>query len=470
MNLIDAPQTKDVRTENGMLTHSTSGSKVLDLFFKMGGARGMAEDELRILFANAFGEDALLATKAAFYNRDIRGGQGQRASFRVFFRYLCEQAPSVAINNIPNVPHFGRWDDLLVAVGTPAEEAALDYIIAALQKGDALAAKWMPREGKKGHELANALRKRAGLSWQDYRKLLAGNTDVVETRMCNREWGAINYNHVPSVAMTRYAQAFERNDGGRYREWSASLADPSSENKVNAGALYPHDVVSRLRAHRASDAEMAQLEAQWNALPNWMAEGDLILPICDVSGSMEGLPMDVSIALGLYISERNEGPFKNAFMTFSARPQLHVIASKDLRSRVMEVYSADWGFNTDLHAVFETLLKHAKENDVPQKAMPRKLLILSDMQFDRAFGRPDATAFEMIDAMYRESGYERPQIVFWNLRTSRGVPVKRGVADTALISGFSPSILKSVLGTKDMTPMGTMLDTLNSERYERVRL
>jgi hypothetical protein len=472
---INALQTKDIFTTNGMPTNSASGSKVLDLFYKQGGGRALSDTELQSAFAEAYGENQLLAVKAAFYNRDVRGGQGERRSFRIFFRYLCEQAPEVANANIPNVPFYGRWDDLFVAVGTQVEDNALAFYAAALLAGDGLAAKWAPREGKADHELANVLRRFMQLSWQDYRKLLAGNSKTIEQLLCAKKYEEIDYSHIPSQAAFRYRKAFLKRDTARYQLYLNRLSAGDVEVKVNAKAVFPHEIVRQFM--RYGSPQVAQLlEAQWKALPNFVPDGKRFLPISDVSGSMSGEPMEVSVALGLYLAERNVGPFKDALITFSANPELFVLKAKDLQSRVHQIMSAPWGMNTNVQAVFKLILDKAKAAKLAPEDMPQSLLILSDMQFDKCITGAGDSALEMMDRMYAEAGYKRPNIVFWNLRTSKGVPVKQDARGTALVSGFSPSIMKTLLSGVEVpeapepTPMDVLLETLNSERYERVAL
>jgi hypothetical protein len=477
--LITAMQTKDTLTENGMPTHSTSGRKVVDLFYKMGGARSLGTVGVQAMFAEAFGESATLATKAAFYNRDVRGGQGERETFRAMFHWLCEYAPETAVRNIPNVPFYGRWDDLFVAQGTAVELAAFEFYAQALQKGDGLAAKWAPREGKaRNAPAADKLRRTLKLSWQDYRKLLAGNTKVIETALCRKEWAAINYSHVPSMAIKKYRKSFYKNDAERYMTWVAELQKAPAERapgvKINASAIYPHDIAKPfIRDNaaywdRGNRTNAAALEAQWKALPNYMGEGRKVIPVIDVSESMFGdHAVEVAVSLGLYVAERNVGPFKDVFISFSQVPQLYVLKNPSLEGRVKEVFPTK-GYNTNLQAVFQLVLGQAVKHNVPADEMPNTILLLSDMQFDRCLGDVSASAIEMIDQMYTKAGYARPNIVFWNLRTSSGVPVKVDERGTALVSGFSPSILEQVLGGDEMTPQAVMLRKLTSERYERV--
>jgi hypothetical protein len=289
--------------------------------------------------------------------------------------------------------------------------------------------------------------------------------------MCAGDWESIDYSKLPSLASSRYQKTFNRNDKERYNEYKQSLLDGTA--KVNAGAVYPYDIIKSMN----QGGDDIVNNKQWESLPNWM-EGSVerILPVVDVSGSMGvevgGNPnlscMDVAISLGMYISERNEGNFKDAFITFSNNPQLQYLTGS-LRDRLNQLRRADWGMSTDLEAVFNLILNQAKINNVPEDNMPTKILILSDMQFNQATRRDEFSAQSMIEAMYEEMGYTKPDIIYWNLNAKGGnFPVEFDKNGTALVSGFSPSILKSILGGKDMTPESILMDTVNDERYSVV--
>ena len=128
---------------------------------------------------------------------------------------------------------------------------------------------------------------------------------------------------------------------------------------------------------------------------------------------------------------------------------------------------SSWDMSTNLEGAFKAILNLATENNVPQEDMPKTLLILSDMQFNQCIANPEASAMQMIKDMYAMAGYEVPQVVFWNLHASGNSPVKYNEAGVALISGFSPAIMGSVLGCeiKEATPEDIMMETLNKERY-----
>src|SRR3972149_1353102 len=477
--LFKALRIKDELTENLMPTHSSSDNYLLDMFFKMGGSRDLDPQEIARMFNGAWGEDPLLTLKATFYNRDIRGGQGERKSFRIFFHILCNFHPEIALKNFENVIKFGRWDDILVALDSPLAEPCADFILFALKNGDGLCAKWMPRENKSLGEVAKILMRIWGISPNEYRKLLSGNTQVVENLMCKKEWGEINYGHVPSVASFKYRKAFLRNDRKRYGEYLAKVA--KGEAKIHAEAIFPHTIIQPILKHltklsrfwdykELSAEEISMLQSQWVSLPNWLNETENLnlITVNDVSGSMHGLPLEVCVALGIYISERNKGIFKDGFITFSGRPQLQYLKG-DLISKVSQLMTAAWEGNTNLMAVFDLLLSSAVRENIPEEQMPRIILILSDMQFDYCVRNPNLSAMEMIKAQYTEHGYKLPQIIFWNLRTSSGIPVKFNESGTALVSGFSPSLMKSIVGG-ELTPMKMLLSILNQERYNSVTL
>ena len=454
-------------TDNGMVTNPTSLNKCVDLFFSIGSMRGKSKDKVVNLFNEAYNENPLVASKILFWVRDVRSGAGERQTFRDVISFLTTNSPQTVRKNIGLIPEFGRWDDVLVLLGTELEDDMFSLIKTALSNGDGLCAKWMPRKGV----VANKLRKLFRTTPKQYRKMLVGLTNVVESKMCAKDWEKIDYSKLPSLASSRYQKSFNKNDNERYNEYKKCLQDGTA--KVNAGAVYPYDIVKSI--NMGGDTIVS--EKQWESLPNWM-EGSVerILPVVDVSGSMDvevgGNPnlscMDVAVSLGMYISERNEGSFKDAFITFSNNPQLQYLTGS-LSERLLQLRRADWAMSTDLEAVFNLILHQAKMNNVPEGNMPTKILILSDMQFNQATRRDSLGAQSVIEAMYEEAGYTKPNIIYWNLNAKGGnFPVEFDKNGTALVSGFSPSILKSLLGGKNMTPESIMMDTVNDDRYSVV--
>lgn len=473
--LIDAMRTNDALTENGMPTNSTTLNNCVDLFFHIGAMRGQDKQKKINAFVRAFNEDALTAMKILFWVRDVRGGAGERQTFRDIMLYLVQNQVRILRKNMALIPEFGRWDDLLIFIGTKVEKEALDLIAEALKAENGLCAKWMPRPAIKNDikkMQANAIRKHLGMAPKEFRQLLAKLSNTVEQKMCAKEWNGINFSHVPSKAMSDYMKAFRRNNPEGFEAYMQSLE--KGETKINAGAVYPYDIVKGVRF-----GDKAGANAQWKALPNYMENSEeRMIPIVDVSGSMDcpagNNPnvtcMDVAISLGLYISERNVGPFQDAFITFSSRPTLQVL-SGTLSERVNQMIRSHWEMNTNLEAAFNLILSKAIANNVPQSEMPTMILILSDMQFDSCITSPNSNAFEMIRKQYEAAGYVLPKIVFWNLRSvNSDSPVQFKTNGTALVSGFSPSLLTNLLSGGAVTPFSMMMDVISKERYSLITI
>lgn len=344
-----------------------------------------------------------------------------------------------------------------------------------------LAAKWAPRlasskkaitAGKKVKlQNANELRKFMMLSPKEYRQILVGSTRVVEQLMCAKKWDEINFSHVPSVASARYQKAFGKNAADAYSAYIRELQKPQEERdpkvKINAGAVYPYDVVKSLRTGNEAVAN-----AQFDALPNYVGDTK-IMPMVDVSGSMSSIlaggmsAMDVAISLGLYLSDRTTSDFKNMFITFTSSASIQLL--KGTLSQKMKQMQGAVGYDTNLSSAFDKLLSTAKQGNVSPENMPEFILILSDMQFnDYNIRGTDATALELARQKYRDAGYKCPSIIFWNL-TARAdsTPVKTNDQGVALISGFSPAIMASVLGAdpEEFTPYNMMLRTIMNDRY-----
>lgn len=448
----------ETNTLNGMKTFDGSKSSLVDLFFQIGSSRGQ---NLSSQFVRAIQEDETLALRLLMWARDIRGGAGEREVVRQILKGLETTNSAALMRLMPHIPEYGRFDDLLIFETPAARVRAFAIIASALKAGNGLAAKWCPRKGKTAVEL----RQYMGLSPKAYRKMLVALTRVVETQMCANQWTEINYSQVPSLAAARYQAAFKRHDQAGYDDYKTSLIQ--GQAKVNAAAVYPYDVIKSYY----NQGDTVVVQAQWEALPNYVGN-DLILPLVDVSGSMtcpvagnSNLScMDVAVSLGLYLADKNQGPFKDMFLTFSEDSRLEILRG-NLIEKIRQMEMSEWGMNTNLESAFKRILNYATEWKVPRRHMPKYLLILSDMEFDTAVDQ-DQSAMQMITERYLRSGYQVPKVVFWNLNARKGnVPVRFDEQGTALVSGFSPAIMKSILSAEHFSPMSIMLETLNSPRY-----
>ena len=464
-------------TENGAKAYKSTLNECVDLFGKIGACRNDIS-QAKKLFAYAFKEDPETATRILFWVRDIRGGNGERSIFRNLFKDLVSENSEIGEKLVELIPVYGRWDDLLVLENTSAWDRVQYIILEQLRKDDvaltagenvSLLGKWMPSinaSSSDSKRLGRVFAKLLGKNEREYRKFLTAlrsRIKIVEQKMCSKEWSEIDYEHLPSRAGFMYRKAFAKQDATRYAEYLSAVE--KGDKKINAGTIYPYEIVENYLYKGARNDKTIDL--MWEALPNYMEGQELNgLVVADVSGSMMGTPMAVSISLAMYIAERNTGIWKDKFITFSYRPEIQTIVGKTIGDRILNLSRADWSGNTDLRAVFESVLNAGIKNDVPDAEMPKKLIIVSDMQFDQACASNKRTNFEQIQKMYRKAGYEMPQLVFWNVNAIGGnVPMTIHDTGTALVSGCSPSILKSVLGGKVITPVDVMRDAVYNERY-----
>lgn len=467
---VEAVQNQTARTENGMKARKSTANACVDLFFKIGAMRG--KDVTRE-FVAAYVENKDLALRIAQWARDVRGGSGERKLFRDILVLLEKTDIESAKALLSKVPEIGRWDDIFVFESKVMKTAAYTMLGDALRAKNGLAAKWTPRKGA----IALEVREFFGMSPKFYRKSLVEMTKVVESQMCAKEWDEINFSHVPSVAHARYKKAFGRNTE-KYGEYVKALVkgdDPKV--KVNAGAVYPYDVlkgvINHYRSVNYTKDELDVVVKQWEALPNYIGDAN-VLALVDVSGSMSCPAgqggsvscMDVAVSLGLYVADKNKGKFKDTFLTFSGKPELLHLKGNVVQ-KAQQMVKSSWDMNTDLVKAMDKILSTAIVGAVDQSEMPEMLLIMSDMQFDHC-AKFDDSAMQMIRRKFTDAGYNVPQIVFWNLNAKDNVPVKYDTRGVAMVSGFSPAIMKSVLSAdmENFTPEGIMLKALMVPRYD----
>lgn len=443
-------------TENGAPTLVTSNNPLVDFFGLAGATRGNEQLGLD-LFLKAFAFDKQSAIRILFYLRDIRGGQGERALFRNCLKYLAEHEKETSDKIVGFVPEYGRWDDIFglhIETIMPMIEAQLELD----QKSDtpSLLAKWLPSENtssSKTKTLARGMRTALNKSPKEYRQMLSSlrkKISLVEQKMSKKEWGVIDYSKLPSQAGLKYRKAFSRNDGTRYGAYLEAVT--AGTEKMNASTLYPYQVYKAVGTVGA--------EQMWSSLPDYTMGKNAIV-VADVSGSMSGDPMAVSVSLALYFAERNVGAFKDHFITFSSNPTLQKINGTTLRDKVNSIERAQWDMSTNLYKVFTCIL----ETNAPASEMPETIYIISDMEFDSA--TEGMTNFEAIDALYKAKELKRPNLVFWNVNArNKQVPVEQNQNGVTLVSGLSPSTFK--LAVENLSPVDLVMQVVNSERYATI--
>ena len=481
-------------TENGALTNKSTKSSVLDWFGAGGALRQRPPQDIINLFTRAFAEDRLTTLKILFYFRDVREGQGERNTFRVIANYLGQHYADVVRKNLENIPFYGRFDDLYCLVGTPLEKDVFELVgkqlkadLRAMKAGESvsLCAKWLKSENTSSPEsrrLGRKTREALELTPKRYRKILAAlrsHLNVLETKMCADKWNEINFEQVPSKASLNYRKAFGRHDQTRYAAYLESVK--KGEAKMNASAVFPYEIFRSLvknpngyGCQPPSAQEILQADLQWKSMPNWMGENDHKgLVIADCSGSMfSGVPnILVAVSLAIYFAERNVGPFKDIWMNFSDTPSFQKLKGSNIYEKWMNMDKTNWGGSTNLQSAFDMILRSAVLNHVPQKDMPSVLYIVSDMEFNQACHSNSKTNFETMAQKYQAAGYELPRVVWWNVASRNdNFPIRADDTGTALVSGCSPAILKSILGAVTFDPLSIVYEVANKPRYDRVKV
>ena len=493
-------------TENGAIKRNSTMSGLLDLFAMGGAYRTRSDEDVIMLFKNAYEEDPVYALKCLFYIRDVRGGQGERRFFRVATKWLASAHTEAMERNLIHIPEYGRWDDLFVFIGTPLGTKALDIVKHQLAldiqcKTPSLLAKWMPSENAsstKTKKMAGIVRRYIGLSSKDYRKVLSAlrkRINILERLMSEGRWDEIEFDKIPSKAGLKYKNAFARHDIERMKTEKniQSYADfaKSTETKVNADTLYPYEVVAkavekmgcehywcgREKSIDLDDTDRLMINKYWDNLKDYF-DGKSFngLAVVDTSGSMTGsnadAPINVAISLGMYCAEKAKGPFAGHYVSFASRPQLISVDGVDFCDKVKRIYATNLVDNTNIEATFDMLLNVALKNNCSQEDLPQNLIIISDMEFDQGTGyygyRSPAwnpqTLMEQIRDKWAQYGYHLPHLIYWNVRARQNnIPENIGCGLVSYVSGMSPSIFNTILSGK--TGVELMMEVLNKDRY-----
>lgn len=491
-------------TENGAVGYRTTGKELLDINFSISSMRNMSEQQIIDKFIKVFYENKLYAVKWLFYARDVREGVGERRLFRICMKYLADKHKEIAEAVVPLVAEYGRYDDLLCLLDTELCHTVIDLFknqldqdMKNMKNGNpvSLLAKWLPSanaSSKETKKRAHLIIYKLHITERQYRKMLSklrGYLNVVEVKMSGREWGNIDYAAVPSRANLIYNDAFLRHDEERRCAYLESLQ--KGETKINAGVLFPHDIVHKYcgiglwRVSLKSEDD-AVLEEMWKALPDYVNGAGNTICVADGSGSMTSTiggtsvtALDVANALAIYFAERSRGQFKNQYITFSMHPQLVDLSNGvSLREKIEIAFQHNEVANTNIEAVFDLILQTAINKNIAQDELPQNILILSDMEFDSCASsgggdgwnikKPTKKLFTTFEERYAEHGYKLPRLVFWNICSRTGtIPVTENELGVALVSGFSPAIVKMVL-SNSTDPLECLLEQINSDRYRPV--
>lgn len=489
----DAMSVNVTFTENGAISNSSTGNNLINFFFKT--VRDTPESSLIKLLNEAWEESPLILLRLIFHLRDCRGGKAEKLQFYRCIRWLMTKSYESFLGNIEHVPFYGTWKDLLqiltlldetqFKIVSPivwkmfAEQLKTDQQRMDEKKPITLVGKWTPREKSKFDKSIGAfrsIRNELGLSCKDMRKLLVTLNkylNTIEVKMCESNWDEIEYSKVPSRCMLLHRKAFTKHDSERFSQWLADVK--TGKEKINARQIFPHELVGHYLDGHTMDSV---IEEQWKALVATVKDNfkdrqmsiKNCLSICDVSGSMYGQPLKVSIALGILLSEITPEPFNDQIITFSSNPRFHVVKGSSLYEKVCDVNKMHWNMTTDFQKVFDMILNRCKAFNVAPEDMPQRLYVFSDMQFNSACHHGDLTNHALLVKKYIDSGFTPPQIVYWNLRGDT-IDFPATVADSgvAMVSGFSPALMELFVDGDELSPVAIINKIVTSPRYKKIK-
>jgi hypothetical protein len=379
-----------------------------------------------------------------------------------------------------------------------------------------LVAKWAPREKSSfgwlyeqlatdyfAHILTTATnsvsKQKAVLKCKmEYRKVLSAlnrKIDTLQIKQCGKVWSSIDFNHVTSISITKQTKAFlnvNKTGAARFPDLSDRVQCAENFNNHIQSAIKNCAEIKGKRVGMAdftkqaidlisgsnNQVEKDILNSQWRDNAKQTGALGKMIAMVDVSGSMEGDPMNVAIALGIRIAEKSV--LGKRVMTFSAKPTwVNLNGYDDFVSQVRVVKNAEWGMNTNFHAALDLILNAIIENKmVAEDVQDMVLVILSDMQMDSGDKCNKQALYDTMKSKYEEAGirvqgkpYKPPHILFWNLSSSTGFPSLSNQPNASMMSGFSPALLnlfceQGIDALQSCTPWSLLERSLENERYK----
>lgn len=469
-----------VSTENGALSYTSASIKnnVLRLFYEVSATHkqivdtytnagsltkrwGLFQSDWRKRFVRTYKQSdeatQKLLLRLLLMVRNPRNGMGERSMFRGVLYDLYRDRLINPIHLASVIAEHGRWDDL-ISVFVKIKEGRhfiaklivlqLNEDVKNMEVGNpvSLLAKWMPKENtssKQTRRAAHLFIREFGVTPRRYRKVISSlrrYIKLVESDMSANRWEEIDYEKVPSLAMTKYRHAFHEHDNQRFCAYLDDVLD--GQKKINASVSSPAQLIAKILWGTKDEEKVAV--AQWNSLPTLNLDKPM-LPICDVSGSMlseaggGALCMDVAIALSILLSQTNTGPFKDVVLTFTSTPRIVDLSGLTISEKAVKLKDSDWGNSTNIGAALRLILQLAQKANYPKGSILPDIVVFSDMEFDTEYSNYPETVFETIRREYENAGYEFPKVYFWNI-SSNGralLPLKENENGVVELSGYS---------------------------------
>ena len=383
----------------------------------------------------------------SMFIRDGRYGLGRRD--------LGRKLMTLSKVDCLNIVKAGRFDDLW---HIPTQEN-IDFLYDEVKSGNELAKKWLPRLTGKDKKYAKALCKMWNMTQQEYRAFIkCDSTTEYKLSYAEQEEGSPlndlfkqgNYKHplvdeidfekVPSLAMTKYLHTFSTRDDlkDRFAQYIKDVKEEKAKVNVNTTNVYDSmKVATRNISYDTNEEEAREVVAN-KIIDNAMLDVELnAITILDTSGSMEfGNLIDKAYAIAYAIASKSTYA-KDQVISFSSYPKLMTIKGNTLREKYESMYTGDCS-NTDFGKVMKLLQKLNK--------FPEYLIVISDMEFDCG---SEQTKEETMNLFKK---YEaNTKIIWWNLNDRNKTVPEFDEYGNIYLSGYNMQILKLLENKFDMT-------------------
>ncbi|TKW17583.1 hypothetical protein SEVIR_5G377500v4 [Setaria viridis] len=297
--------------------------------------------------------------------------------------------------------------------------------------------------------------------------------ELPEVYMSAGQWDELPYARVASVAMNKYKEVFQKRDKPRVVGFFDDVR--TGHARVAAGAVLPHELIAA--ALKGEHDEAADL--QWRSMVSALAaEGrlDNCIAVCGLTGAATDPAVSAAVALGLLISELSQEPWKGRVITFDETHQLHKLHGGNLKEKLQPLVAAlgPRKKGANLQGVFSKILSTAVAGGLRRDMMVKRVFVLSDMDFDGWAGPASAwdTEYQGISNRFSDEGFAAPEVVFWNLGTSKSsMPVVAAQEGAALVSGYSKNLVRLFLEADgNLTPAAVMADAISGPEYDALEV
>lgn len=530
---LTAIQSHDIYTENGAVSHSTTGNALLDYFSKAGTYRDRDIKNVHADVSKMWAESPLMTLQMLFYMRlvtrnpkgfftsdEVAKGQGIRDEYRKAIHWVAKYQPDFFYKNIWLMPVVGCWKDLwhedLIDV------LDQDKVFELIERGmadkynRALLAKFVPklRSKRNTHNqrhirlnaFAHALRVRLNMSEKDYRKFKSsGEAHTFQRAMSGNLWNQLDFKRIPGKALFQLV-----NHKGR--DGKTTLERHALEDKfvtwlqtqpVAKFTGYPYELF-KAATHGLSLAQKTTLDKQFSGLVELAKKGTggikgNVWCALDTSGSMTCLipgsdvtAYDVCAGLGIYFAELNQGAFHNHVIMFADTSKALELKGSFV-DRAMQIRQSCAMGSTNFQSVIDEIVRIRKTRpDIPVDNYPTTLLVVSDMQFNPTntwttsapTQQQQQTNHEAAMSKLRAVGLPDMQIIWWqvNGQRTKDFVAKENDNGTVMISGFDGAIITNILGgnqtVKDevtgeirrLNPMENMVKALTQPILSQVKI